>query len=182
MNPTARGLEDNDVDAFRHAYVSGVFTQVFGENTADVFGRLNELDPTSLYSNSQNPGSENMDLWNNSIGRKYGKKTNSRKVLLRKIHEALKKGELITDPDDTRKYRGAKGDPGKSSKPVVAIGKSKSGRNERFYDTSKQIEFSREEFIAKIEEGAYPGYTVKNIRGTPTPVSNPDDRRSNNHS
>ena len=26
INPRARGLEDNDADAFRHAYVSGVFT------------------------------------------------------------------------------------------------------------------------------------------------------------
>lgn len=86
INPVARGLEGNDVDAFRHAYVSGVFTQVYGEETADVFGRLNELDLASLYSNSQNPDSKNMDLWNNGIGRKYGKKTNSRKVLLKKIH------------------------------------------------------------------------------------------------
>lgn len=180
VNPTARGLEDNDADAFRHAYVSGVFTQVYGEATADVFGRPNELDPASLYSNSQNPGSKNMDLWNNGVGRKHGKKTNSRKVLLRKVHDALKKGELITDPKDARKYKGAKNDPKNSSKPVVAIGKSKSGRNELFYDTAKQIELSREEFIAKIQEGDYPGYTVKNIRGTPTPVSNPDDRRTNN--
>ena len=30
VDPNARGLEDNDVDAFRHAYVSGVFTQEFG--------------------------------------------------------------------------------------------------------------------------------------------------------
>lgn len=180
INPAARGLEDNDVDAFRHSYVSGVFTQIYGEATADVFGRLNELDPASLYSNSQNPGSRNMDLWNNSIGRKYGKKTNSRKALLKKIHEALKKRELITDPKDARKYKGAKGDPGKSSKPVVAISKSKTGRNELFYDTAKQIELSREEFIAKIQEGVYPGYTVKNIRGTSTPVSNPDGRKTNN--
>lgn len=121
-----------------------------------------------------------MDLWNNSIGRKYGKKTNSRKVLLKKIHEALKRGELITDPDDARKYKGAKGDPKNSARPVVAIGKSKSGRNETFCDMARQIEFSREEFIAKIQAGDYPGYTVKNIRGTPTPVSNPDDRKTNN--
>jgi len=180
INPAARGLEDNDVDAFRHAYVSGVFTQVYGETTADVFGRLAELDPASIYSNSQNPGSKNMDLWNNAVGRKHGKKTNSRKVLLKRIHEALKKGELITNPVDSRKYKGAKGDPKDSSKPVIAIDKSKSGRNELFYDTNKQIELSREEFIVKIQSGGYPGYTVKNIRGTPTPVSNPDGRKANN--
>ncbi|MDB2426170.1 hypothetical protein N9W41_01350 [bacterium] len=41
----ASGLADNDVDAFRHAYVSGVFTQVYSEETADIFGRINEYSP-----------------------------------------------------------------------------------------------------------------------------------------
>lgn len=40
VDPTARGLEDNDVDAFRHAYVSGAFTQQYSESTADLLGRL----------------------------------------------------------------------------------------------------------------------------------------------
>jgi len=31
INIYALGLADNDVDAFRHAYVSGVFTQEYGE-------------------------------------------------------------------------------------------------------------------------------------------------------
>lgn len=30
IDPFAPGLEGNDVDAFRHAYVSGVFTQEYG--------------------------------------------------------------------------------------------------------------------------------------------------------
>lgn len=30
IDDSAAGLDDNDVDAFRHAYVSGVFTQEFG--------------------------------------------------------------------------------------------------------------------------------------------------------
>jgi hypothetical protein len=29
INASARGFNNNDVDAFRHAYVSGVFTQVW---------------------------------------------------------------------------------------------------------------------------------------------------------
>ena len=38
INELAPGLEDNDVDAFRHAYVSGVFTQEYGEKAANFFG------------------------------------------------------------------------------------------------------------------------------------------------
>lgn len=180
VDPAAKGLEDNDVDAFRHAYVSGVFTQTYGEDTADLFGRINELDPASMYSNSRNPKAKNMDLWNNGVGRKLGKKAKNREELLKNVHEALRKGELITDPNDTRVYKGAKRTPGSASKPVIAIGKSKSGRNEWFLDTLKKEVFGRNEFIVRIRAGDYPGYTVKTVNGQPTPVSNPDGRKTNN--
>jgi hypothetical protein len=48
IDPSAHGLENNDVDAFRHAYISGVFTQEYGETAADIFGRLNEMNPTDI--------------------------------------------------------------------------------------------------------------------------------------
>ncbi len=35
-------LQHNDVDAFRHAYVSGVFTHEYGEAAAKLAGWLNE--------------------------------------------------------------------------------------------------------------------------------------------
>ncbi len=63
INTTAFGLSDNDVDAFRHAHVSGVLTIVYSENTADILGRLNEYKPLDLYSNSRDSRSLNMDLW-----------------------------------------------------------------------------------------------------------------------
>lgn len=39
-------------------------------------------------ANAEN--STNMDLWNNSVGRKYGKKTKSRKDLFKVLMKALK--------------------------------------------------------------------------------------------
>src|SRR4051812_20106307 len=83
INLRAPGLDDNDVDAFRHAYVSGVFTQKYGETAANILGLLNEYDPGGAFSNSASPLSRNMDIWNNRIGRKYGKKTRGRKSLLK---------------------------------------------------------------------------------------------------
>ena len=56
VDPSAHGLEDNDADAFRHAYVSAVFTQEYGENAARIFGNMNEMDPLSIYSRTSNPG------------------------------------------------------------------------------------------------------------------------------
>jgi hypothetical protein len=121
-----------------------------------------------------------MDLWNNAVGRKYGKRTRSREALLKKIHEALKKGELITDPADPRQYRGARGDGANKSKPIIVLREGPTGRNKLFYDTIKQVLFTTDEFIAAIEGGEYAGYTVRTVRGKPTPVSKPDRITSNN--
>ncbi|MBM4252786.1 MAG: hypothetical protein FJ146_12505 [Deltaproteobacteria bacterium] len=57
IDATVAGFVDNDVDAFRHAYVSGVFTQEYNEQTANILGWLNE--GTSILSPF---GSTNMDL------------------------------------------------------------------------------------------------------------------------
>lgn len=180
VDSKAHGLVDNDIDAFRHAYVSGVFTQAYSEETADTFGRINEHSPLSWYSNTKNPGSLNMDLWNNAIGRKYGKKEKDRKELLKLIHDALNKGELIIDPSDKRKYEGRKSDSINKSKPIIVLKEDKNGRNELFFDLVKNLMFSRAEFVAAIEAGNYPAYTVKMIKELPTPVSNPDGRETNN--
>ncbi|MGB0453995.1 MAG: DUF6973 domain-containing protein [Bacteriovoracaceae bacterium] len=181
IDTTAFGLSDNDVDAFRHAHVSGVLTIVYSENTADILGRLNEYRPLDLYSNSRDPKSLNMDLWNNSVGRKYGKKTKDRKELLKLIHKALDNGELIIDPkNDKRIYEGASHDPVNKSKPVIVLTEDENGRNQTFLDLVRNQVLTREEFVSQIEAKNYPGYTVKQINGVPTPVSNPDGRRTNN--
>lgn len=174
------GFDDNDVDAFRHAYVSGVFTQVYGEKVANYLGLINEYDPFGQYSNAMNPRSRNMDLWNNKVWRKYGKKTRGRKILLKLIHKSLKTGELIIDFKDSREFVGSTKAPKKLSKPIVSLEKSKTGRNQKFYDIQKKVEFTREDLVSQINAGAYPGYTVKIIRGIKTPVSKRDGRITNN--
>lgn len=173
-------LDDNDVDAFRHAYVSGVFTQKFGETTSNVLGLVNELDPAGAASNSASPRLRNMDLWNNRVGRKYGTKTRGRKTLLKLIHQALKRGELIVDLKDPRTFAGVTTPPKRMSKPIVSLEKSKSGRNETYYDLLKRIVMTREELVAYILAGNYRGYSVKRIRGIETPVSKRDGKRINN--
>jgi hypothetical protein len=174
------GFDDNDVDAFRHAYVSGVFTQEYGEQTANLLGLANEYSPEGQYSDSISPRSRNMDLWNNRVGRNYGKKTRGRKTLLKLIHQALKRGELIIDLKDTREFAGASDPPKRMTKPIVALTKSKSGRNETYYDLLRRIVMTREELVALIAAGKYRGYSVKLIRGIDTPVSKRDGKRINN--
>jgi hypothetical protein len=139
FNELADGYHNNDVDAFRHAYVSGVFTQEFSERAADMFGRLNELFPTS--SGTSDSKEENMDFFNNAVGRKYGLKARNREQLLEMIHSALKIKELIIDLDDGRKYEGAGAIKSSKDHPVVVVDQSKSGRNVLFFDTITKTTF-----------------------------------------
>ncbi len=174
------GFMDNDVDAFRHAYVSGVFTLEYTETAADIFGRLYEANPADYYSNAHDPRARNMDLWNNAIGRKYGARCGTREQLLESLRSALRNGELITSLEDPSKYEGASNDPRNASKPVIVLRESEQGRNELFYDMLKEEVLTLEEFVGAIRAGRYPGYSVKMLAGIPTPVSKPDRRKTNN--
>ncbi len=90
-------------------------------------------------------------------------------------------GELIIEPKkDKRVYEGANHDPVNKSKPVIVLTEDENGRNQTFFDLVKKTVLTREEFVSQIEAQNYPGYSVKQINGVLTPVSNPDGRRSNN--
>lgn len=56
FNEFADGFSDNDVDALRHAYVSGVYTMEYSKDTAERLGRLQELvfkDSSSAHPKSE---------------------------------------------------------------------------------------------------------------------------------
>lgn len=175
FNELADDFNDNDVDALRHAYCSGVFTQEYGEKAADIFGRLNEYFPGENSSSSNAENSTNMDLWNNSIGRKYGKKTKSRKDLFKRLLKALKNGELIIDPEnDKRKYIGAGEIKSDTSELVIVLDENKNGKNRIFYDLNKKIVMKKNEFVTLIKNGNYSNYELRVIGGDEIPVSKKD--------
>lgn len=175
INVRAHGLADNDIDAFRHSYVSGVYTMEYGEDRSDLLGRLNEL-----ITLERDPKMENMDLWNNSVGRLYGKKAKTRKELFDLLMKALKSGELILDLKDPRKYKGAKSIKRKPKSLVIAIQETKSGANIQYYDVIKKQVFSKEEFLALIKIGKYPDYSFKTVAGNEIPISKRDRFKFNN--
>ncbi|MFN8370131.1 MAG: hypothetical protein U0T83_05845 [Bacteriovoracaceae bacterium] len=138
FNILAEGFDDNDVDALRHAYVSGIFTKEYGEIAADIFGRLQETFLGGGISSSNSENSTNMDLWNNSVGRKYGKKFKTKKDLFNNLIKALKNNELIIDPDfDKRKYSGNPEIKGDISNMVIVLDENKNGKNKVFFDLGK---------------------------------------------
>ena len=63
---------------------------------------------------------------------------------------------------------------------VVVTRESKSGRNVSFHDNSTGKDMTRNQFVKQIENGAYPDHHVRVINGIKTPVSNPDNKKSNN--
>ena len=167
-------MSNNDADAFRHAYASGVFTIVHNSLIANLAGIKREMD-------GDNPiNQQNMDLWNNSVGRKHGKKSKTREELADFIKKALEKGELIINPNDPREYKGLRHFDYDPKKPVKVIQESESGRNQYFLDFSTGDILDRETFVTAIESGNYPGYTVTTIDSIKTPMSKPDKVTSNN--
>lgn len=174
----AKGLGNNDIDALRHAYVSGRYTMEFGEGTADILGRLNEFKNFNF--GTKEVLSENMDLWNNAVGRLYGKKAKNGKELFEFLLEALKAGELIINLKDKRKYKGEKSIKRIPRSFVIKIKETKTGANIEFFDVHKKIIMTKENFILSIKQGMYSGYAVRKHQSGEFPYSTRDRFSFNN--
>lgn len=171
---------DNDIDAIRHAYTSGVFTQEFGEKVTEILGDMNELVPFGGNSSSNSPNSRNMDLWNNRIGRKLGLKTSGKLKLFELVLKALKNGELIIDPENDPRVTQVSFTKIQTKNKVYVVKESKKGKNLSYFDFEKSIILSRNEFITEIILGNYPYYEIRIIKGDETPVSKKDKKMLNN--
>lgn len=144
------------------------------------FVRLNEYFPGWSFSSSNTENSTNMDLWNNEVGRKYGKKTKSRKDLFKRLMKALKNDELIIHPEDKRKYLGNKEVKRHISGVVIVLDENKNGKNRIFYDLEKKEIMKKNEFTNFIKNGNYPNYELKTVGGDEIPVSKKDISSTNN--
>lgn len=178
IDPYGLGLEDNDVDALRHAFISGVYTIEYNEGTAELMGRLNEL--TSMDSRSTSALSENMDFWNNAVGRNCGKKVKTWDDLYLKVMKALKANELVIDLKDPRRFKGEKSLKRKPKYFVIKIKENKTGANTEFLDVRKKVVMSKTEFIEAIRAGRYPGYAVRRHHSGEFPYSTRDRFSFNN--
>jgi hypothetical protein len=178
INEYGPGLANNDIDALRHSFVSGAYVMEYDEETADKLGRLNEFKNFS-FGTKEIP-SENMDLWNNSVGRLYGKKSKTWDELFQSLLQALRKGELIIDLKDPRKYKGEKTIKRMPKSFVIKVKENKTGANIQFLDVHRKIVLTKDEFIASIKQGKYPGYAVKKHYSGEFPYSTRDKFSFNN--
>ncbi len=175
INPKTHGLSDNDIDALRHSYVSAVYVIEFSNETSELLGRLNEFDPRINEIRSRN-----MDLWNNSLGRAYGKKFKRGEELFFALLKALKSGELIITPNDSRKYKGAKIINRIPKSFVIKVKENKTGANIEFFDVRNKQMLTKEQFIDAIRAGRYPGYAVRKHYSGEFPYSTRDKFSFNN--
>jgi hypothetical protein len=93
---------NNQIDAFRHAYVSGVFAMKYGNTVAKILGNSKEIYDDIFYNQSKQEKA--MDYWNNAIGRRYGVMVKSRGNLAKILKESIIKRELVVETDDYRCY------------------------------------------------------------------------------
>lgn len=168
------GFRNNDVDAYRHAYVSGIFTHEYGEKIAAILGWLNEFaSPSSVQD-------RDMDLWNNDAGRKLALKNKARDELAKAIKEALDNGKLITSLSDNRHYQGAEVPRPQGEHSVIVLDENDNGANELFFDMASSTGMKRSAFVQEIKSGRYPGYAVRNINGIAYPVSKRNSSATDN--
>ena len=92
------GEHNGNADAFRHAYVSAAMTQDYGSVAANLAGQANELRGDW---NGQPAAEQNIDLYNNEIGRGLASGTLTRAQIATATLNALNSGQLITNPNST---------------------------------------------------------------------------------
>lgn len=166
---------DNEIDSLRHSYVSAVYVIEFSYENSELLGRLNEFDPRRNEIRSRK-----MDLWNNSVGRNYGKKFKRGDELFFALLKALKEGELIITPSDPRIYKGPKSIKRLPKSFVIKVKENKTGANIEFFDVRNKLMMSKEQFIESIRAGRYPGYAVRKHYSGDFPYSTRDKFSFNN--
>jgi hypothetical protein len=169
-----RGFQDNDVDAFRHAYVSGIFCHEYGEKTANLLGWMNELITPS------SPQGRNMDIWNNAIGRELARHNKTKDDLCKAVEQAGSSGELILGLSDNRIFQGAVLPRPEGVHSVIVLEEDRNGANKLFFDFTTSKTMTRKEFVTEIELGHFPGYTIRRIGNEDFPVSKQNQTDSDN--
>lgn len=107
---------NDSTDAFRHAYGSAKTVYLYGDKYSS-FGMIYHEIYGNIYNN-QDSKELNMDLWNNQVGQEIGKEVSEQikgmenmfnqqaieDYIAEKVMQRMRAGDLITHPDDTRKF------------------------------------------------------------------------------
>jgi len=109
---------NNESDAFRHAFASASLTTKIGSGVTKFLGDTHELWDRGG-PNQQPDNEENMDKWNNQIGREIGVEIRKQfgdgvknlsqeqldDIVAAKVMQRMRKGDMIVHPDDKRQLK-----------------------------------------------------------------------------
>lgn len=107
---------NNEADAFKHAYMQVIGSQRVGTVLSKLLADGHEI--SGNINHGQTKGEENMDKWNNRMGRTIRKELKERlkndprakdetyvkNLAAQMVMDALRSGKLITNPNDPRKF------------------------------------------------------------------------------
>ena len=98
--PAGRSLantgHNDQLDAFRHAYVSGRFAQQYGGAVSSLMGQVHE------YRNPNDPPEQQMDIWNNNKGIQYAATARTPRELADAVMHGIRTNDLQLHPGDQR--------------------------------------------------------------------------------
>ena len=152
-----RGMDD-EIDAFRHAYMQAHMTIEYGKDIAKVIGNIYEK--WGDYTESQNAKQRNMDLWNNEIGRQIGEEIKNETshlpdlttqkmyedMIAEKIYQRIQNGDMITEPQKDKRIYEEKGQPTGGASQVEPFTREQIGR-------MKSDEYARNEKATREQWG-----------------------------
>ena len=107
---------NNEADAFKHTYMQAYLSVFYFTQLAEYFGNDHEKRGNKK---GQPAGEANMDLWNNQQGREIAEELKKefggslkkfftddaiKDIIADRVIKRMKNGQLITKPDDTRKF------------------------------------------------------------------------------
>ena len=107
---------NNEADAFKHAFMQAIGVQRYYVPTAAIFAKGHELN--GKVNKGQPEAEENMDNWNNRVGREIGLELREmlrndpgvkndryvKNLAAELVMQKMREGKLITSPDDPRKF------------------------------------------------------------------------------
>ena len=108
---------NNESDAFKHTYMQAQLALWGGKHLAKSLGDYHEYQGNKYMGQSK--GEENMDKWNNEKGRQIAREMieqfgilstipsqKNNDIIAEKVMEKMRNGELITNPNDKREFKG----------------------------------------------------------------------------
>ena len=107
---------NNEADAFKHAFMQAIGVQRYYVPAAAIFAKGHELN--GKVNKGQPEAEENMDNWNNRVGREIGLELREmlrndpgakndryiKNLAAELVMQKMREGKLITSPDDPRKF------------------------------------------------------------------------------